>query len=176
MNSSFVCLFVCFLNPRRFLMDWQRLFSPLYELYNVHYCLIWPSKAGPLLLFFLFLSFKGETNIYKIFKITLLEVHWQDTISIESSINISWMIFFFKTVINYIHHEWIIRAKTYKHKHKHMYIDMMVSVFANGLGEKDSVPVRVIPKTQKWFLMPHCLTLWLIKYESKVSGSIRRKE
>ncbi len=34
-----------------------------------------------------------------------------------------------------------------------------VGVFANGLGDRDSIPGRIIPKTQKWYLMPPCLAL-----------------
>ena len=30
----------------------------------------------------------------------------------------------------------------------------MVRVFANGLGDLGSIPSRVIPKTQKQYLMP----------------------
>ena len=41
-------------------------------------------------------------------------------------------------------------------------------VFAKGLGDWDSIPGRVISKTQKWFLIPICLTLSIIKYGSRV--------
>ena len=75
-------------------------------------------------------------------------------------------------------------------------------VFANGPGDRDSIPGRVIPKTQsqiactiwvecspmvletgvqfqaesyqrlkKWYLMPPCLTLNIIRYGSKVKWS-----
>ena len=37
-------------------------------------------------------------------------------------------------------------------------IGIMVRVFANGPGELGSIPGRDIPKTQKWYLMPPCLT------------------
>ena len=43
----------------------------------------------------------------------------------------------------------------------------MVRVFANGPGELGSIPGRVIPKTQKWYLMPPCLTLSIIRYGSR---------
>ena len=49
-------------------------------------------------------------------------------------------------------------------------------VFTNGLGDWGSIPRRVIPKTQKWYLMPPCLTLSIIRYVSRVSGAIQRKE
>ena len=35
----------------------------------------------------------------------------------------------------------------------------MSRVFANGPGDRSSIPGRVIPKTQKWYLMPPCLAL-----------------
>ena len=40
--------------------------------------------------------------------------------------------------------------------------------FANGPGDQGSVPGRVIPKTQKWYLMPPCLTLSFIRYKPRV--------
>ena len=36
-------------------------------------------------------------------------------------------------------------------------------VFANGPEDHGSIPGQVIPKTQKWYLMPPCLTLSTIK-------------
>ena len=47
----------------------------------------------------------------------------------------------------------------------------MVRVFANGPGDRGSVPGQVIPKTQKWYLMPPCLTLSIIRYGSRVKLS-----
>ena len=44
----------------------------------------------------------------------------------------------------------------------------MLRVFANGLGDLGLIPGRVIPKTQKWYLMPPCLTLSIIRYGSRV--------
>ena len=52
----------------------------------------------------------------------------------------------------------------------------MVRVFANGSRGCGSVPGQVIPKTQKWYLIPPCLTLSIIPYESRVSGKIQGKE
>ena len=46
-------------------------------------------------------------------------------------------------------------------------IGIMVSMFANGPGDLGSIPGRVIPKTQKWYLMPPCLTLTIIRYRSR---------
>ena len=45
---------------------------------------------------------------------------------------------------------------------------MMVRVFANSPGDRGSIPGRVIPKTQKWSLMPPYLTLSNIRYGSRV--------
>ena len=44
-------------------------------------------------------------------------------------------------------------------------------MFANRLGDLGSIPGRVIPKTQKWYLMPPCLTLSIIRYGSRVKWS-----
>ena len=42
---------------------------------------------------------------------------------------------------------------------------------ANGLGDQGSIPGRVIPKTQKCYLIPPCLTLNIIRYVSSVKWS-----
>ena len=47
--------------------------------------------------------------------------------------------------------------------------NLMVRVFAHGLGDLGSIPGQVIPKTQKkWYSMPLCLILRIIKYRSRV--------
>ena len=49
------------------------------------------------------------------------------------------------------------------------YIDgLMVRVFANGPGDLGSIPSRVIPNTQKWYLIPSCLTICIKRYGSRV--------
>ena len=50
-------------------------------------------------------------------------------------------------------------------------IGIMVRVFANGPGDLGSILGRVIPKTQKWYLIPPCLTLSIIRYGSRVKWS-----
>ena len=45
----------------------------------------------------------------------------------------------------------------------------------NGLGDQASIPGQIIPKTQKTVLAAP-LTLSIIKYGSRVSGVIQRKE
>ena len=48
----------------------------------------------------------------------------------------------------------------------------MGRVFTNGLGDLGSIPSRVIPKTQKkWYLMPPCLTLSIIRWGSREKWS-----
>ena len=47
----------------------------------------------------------------------------------------------------------------------------MVRGFANGTRDRGSIPGWVIPKTQKWYLMPPCLTLSIIRYVSRVKWS-----
>ena len=42
-------------------------------------------------------------------------------------------------------------------------IGIMIRVFANGPGDLGSIPGRVIPTTQKWHLIPPCLTFSIIK-------------
>ena len=37
-----------------------------------------------------------------------------------------------------------------------------IVIFANGAGDRGSVAGRVIPKTQKWYLMMPCLRLSII--------------
>ena len=39
----------------------------------------------------------------------------------------------------------------------------MSRVFASGPRDQSSIPGRVIPKTQKWYLIPPCLTLSFIR-------------
>ena len=42
-------------------------------------------------------------------------------------------------------------------------IGLVGRVFAYGLGDRSSIPGRVIPKTQKWHLTSPCLTLSIIR-------------
>ena len=51
----------------------------------------------------------------------------------------------------------------------------MVREFASGPGDMGLIHV-VIPKTQKWYLMPPCLTLSIIRYGLRVSGAIQGKK
>ena len=47
----------------------------------------------------------------------------------------------------------------------------MVRLFANGARHRD--PNQ---RLKKWYLMPPCLTLSIIKYGSRISGAIQVKE
>ena len=47
---------------------------------------------------------------------------------------------------------------------------MKVRVFANGPRDWGSVLGRVMPKTQKWYLMSSCLTFNIVRYGSRISG------
>ena len=51
------------------------------------------------------------------------------------------------------------------------FIGLMSRVFTNGQGDWGSIPGRVIPKTQKWYLMPPCLTLSIIREGSRLKWS-----
>ena len=44
-------------------------------------------------------------------------------------------------------------------------------VFANGPGNWGSIPGRVIPKTQRWYLMPPCSTQ---HYKVKIKGKVEQ--
>ena len=44
----------------------------------------------------------------------------------------------------------------------------MGRVFANDPEDRGSIPGQVIPRTQKWYLIPPCLTLRIIRYVSRV--------
>ena len=51
-------------------------------------------------------------------------------------------------------------------------IGLVGRVFANGPGDRGSIPGRVIPKTlKKCYLIPPCLTLSIIRYVSRVKQS-----
>ena len=52
----------------------------------------------------------------------------------------------------------------------------MSRVFASGPGDRGSIPGRVIPKTQKWYLITPCLTHSIIRYVSRVNVAILGKE
>ena len=51
---------------------------------------------------------------------------------------------------------------------KYVQTGIMVRGFANGPGDMGSIPGQVIPKTQKWNLMPPCVTLSILRYRSRV--------
>ena len=48
----------------------------------------------------------------------------------------------------------------------------MVRGFTNGPGDRGSIP-KSYQKLKKWYFMPPCLTLGIIKYRSMVSGAIQ---
>ena len=50
-------------------------------------------------------------------------------------------------------------------------IGLMSRVFTNGSGDRGSIPGRVISKTQKWYLIPPCLALSIIRLGSRVRSS-----
>ena len=56
------------------------------------------------------------------------------------------------------------------HIYRYQVIGLMSTVFANGRG------YPVILKTQKWYLIFPCLTLSIIRYESRVKWSNPGKE
>ena len=50
-------------------------------------------------------------------------------------------------------------------------IGLVSRMFANGPGDRGSVPGWVIPKTQKWYLMPPCLALTIIMWGTRIKWS-----
>ena len=50
-------------------------------------------------------------------------------------------------------------------------IGIMVRVFATCPDDLGSISGRVIQKIQKWFLMPPCETLSIVRYRLRVSGA-----
>ena len=50
-------------------------------------------------------------------------------------------------------------------------IGLRSRVFNIGPENQGSIPGRVLPKTKKWFLMPSCLTLSIVRIKSKVEQS-----
>ena len=47
----------------------------------------------------------------------------------------------------------------------------MFRVFANGPGDLGSIQVESYQGLKKWYLMPPCLTLSIIRYRSRVKWS-----
>ena len=58
----------------------------------------------------------------------------------------------------------------------YQHIGIMVSMFVNSQGDRNSIPGRIRPKTQKFYLMLPYLALGIIRYESRVSWAIHGKE
>ena len=78
---------------------------------------------------------------------------------------------FYSTI--YLFHKNMI-TRYWQYWFKWLYI-MMVRLFANGPEDRGSIPGRVIPKTQKWYLIPPALTLIIIRYGLRVSGAPRER-
>ena len=49
-----------------------------------------------------------------------------------------------------------------------LFIGIMVRVFANSPGDRGSISYRVMPKTQKWYLIPPCLTRSIRRYGIRI--------
>ena len=60
----------------------------------------------------------------------------------------------------------------YIYMYVHQSIDIMVRVFANDPGTQGSIPGQKLPNTQKWYLIPSCLTFCIIRYRSRVNVAI----
>ena len=92
-----------------------------------------------------------QTNLYKYLK------HLNEKISKNKYIDETATLkkYLFTVIIS----EWILIIYTSQSLNILTVIGQMRRVFANGPGVRCSIPGRVIPKTQKWFFMPPCLTL-----------------
>ena len=53
----------------------------------------------------------------------------------------------------------------------YIYIYIMVWVFTYGPGDRGSIPVWVIAKTQEWYFIPPCLKLSILRYGSMIKWS-----
>ena len=73
--------------------------------------------------------------------------------------------------LNYYHMYNIERFSNQNCKDSCRSIGLVFRVFVNVLEDRSSIPSRVIPKTQKWYLMWPCLTLSIIRYGSCVKWS-----
>ena len=70
-----------------------------------------------------------------------------------------------KIILNYL--SWNIGAFIYR-----QFIDLMGSVFANGLGDRGSIPGRVIPKTQK--MVFDAALLDTQHYKIRINGKVEQ--
>ena len=55
-------------------------------------------------------------------------------------------------------------------------IRLIVRVFDNGRGHRGSIPGRIIVRTQKWYSIPLCLTVSIIRYGSRVKKKDGREK
>ena len=55
------------------------------------------------------------------------------------------------------------KSRTHTHTHTHQSIGRVARVFANGPGDWGLIPGRVTPKNQKWYFMPPCFRLSIIR-------------
>ena len=44
-----------------------------------------------------------------------------------------------------------------------VFIGLLSRVYSNGREDQGLIPGRLLPKTQKWYLMPLCLTLSILR-------------
>ena len=110
-----------------------------------------------------------------------------DTIKIKNALNLMkkyfvWNSFYIVSYTYYASEEFSSLVNTYRitHTHTHTHTDthivILIRVLANAPGDRGSTPGRVIPKTQKWYLILPCLILSIIRYRSRRSGAIQGNE
>ena len=79
-----------------------------------------------------------------------------------------WLILWVASWSKFIIDKW--QSVSFSSNYIYIYITGIM-VFDNGPGDLGSILGRVIPKTQKWYLMPPCLILNITRYGSRVKWS-----
>ena len=64
-------------------------------------------------------------------------------------------------------HRFVFRYTAYTNR----IIGLADRVFANGPGDRGSIPAASYQRLSKWYLIPSCLTLSIIRYISRVKWS-----
>ena len=93
----------------------------------------------------------------------------KNAINTDSKIASSWASFVFMNKNEHFCFIW--KPTVYIYIYIYIYSGLEVSVFAKGLGNQGSVLIESYQRLKKWYLMPLCLTLSIIKYGSRVKWS-----
>ena len=102
---------------------------------------------------------------------SLLRSFWAQTITIGIIVTPMFHSYFFKILSPVFVYLFIFFDVHFVVRPTIRIIGQVDRMFANGPGDLDSIPGRVIPKTLRWYLIPPCLTLSNIKCVSMVKWS-----